>query len=70
MAELGFKLVTPGSAVRRDTDCAMDSGQGACNEYPQHMFLWRNKNILTFWLKKMSYLELCILELMSKACSR
>ena len=30
-----------------------DVCQGACNEYPQHMFLWRNKKtISTFWLKK------------------
>ena len=29
------------------------------NEYPQHMFLWRNKkNINTFWLKNTFYLEL------------
>ena len=29
------------------------------NEYPQHMFLWRNKkNIIPFWLKKVPYLEL------------
>ena len=31
------------------------------NEYPQHMFLWRNKkNSSTFgWKKKVSYLDLC-----------
>ena len=34
-------------------------GQGASNEYPQHMFLWRNKkNINTFGLEKASYQEL------------
>ena len=28
--------------------------QGTSNEYPQHMFLWRNKkNINTFWMKKL-----------------
>ena len=32
---------------------------GTSNEYPQHMFLWRNKeNISTFYLKKVPYLEL------------
>ena len=31
----------------------------ASNEYPQHMFLSRNKkNIDTFWLKKVPYQEL------------
>ena len=35
--------------------------RGASNEYPQHMFSWRNKkNINTFWLKKASYLKLCM----------
>ena len=35
--------------------------RGASNEFPQHMFLSRNKkNIDTFWLKKVSYQELCI----------
>ena len=36
--------------------------RGTSNEYPQHMFLWRNKkNISTFWLKKKAaYQELCI----------
>ena len=29
------------------------------NEYPQHMFLWRNKkHINNFWLKEVPYLEL------------
>ena len=33
--------------------------QGASDEYPQHMFSWRNKkNISTFWLKKLFYPEL------------
>ena len=33
--------------------------QGASNEYPQHMCLWRNKkDINNFWLKKVLYLEL------------
>ena len=33
--------------------------QGASNEYPQHMFLWRNKQkINTFGLKKASNHEL------------
>ena len=33
--------------------------QGASNEYPQHMFLSRNKkNIATFWLKNAPYQEL------------
>ena len=33
--------------------------QGASNEYPQHMFAWRNKkNISIFWMKKMPYLLL------------
>ena len=33
--------------------------QGASNEYPQHMFSWRNKkNINTFELKKSSLSEL------------
>ena len=33
---------------------------GAANEYPQHIFSWRNKkHISSFWLKKkMHYLEL------------
>ena len=36
--------------------------RGASNEYSQYMFLWRNeKNSGTFWLKKASYLELCLL---------
>ena len=33
---------------------------GTFNEYPQHMFSWRNKkniNIITFGLKKASYQE-------------
>ena len=38
--------------------------QGASNEYPQHMYLLRNKkNINNFWLKKKKkepYLDLCI----------
>ena len=35
--------------------------QGASNEYPQHMFLWRNKkNINTFGLKKAPELVLCV----------
>ena len=35
--------------------------RGASNEYPQHMFPWKNKkNINIFPLKKMSYLELLI----------
>ena len=30
--------------------------QGASNEYPQHMFPWRNKkNISTFWMKKNAF---------------
>ena len=34
--------------------------RGTSNEYPQHMFLWRNKkNISIFLLKKVLYLELC-----------
>ena len=33
--------------------------QGASNEYPQHMFLSRNKKTIeTFWLKKVPYQEL------------
>ena len=43
-------------------------GGGGCkealsDEYPQHMFLLRNKNNITtfFWLKLVPYLELCIL---------
>ena len=33
--------------------------QGASNEYPKHMFLWRNnKNIGSFGLKNVPYLEL------------
>ena len=32
--------------------------RGASNEYPQHMFLWRNKkNIIVFLLKKVPDLE-------------
>ena len=35
--------------------------RGTSNEYPQRMFLWRNKkNINTFWLKNMPYLELSL----------
>ena len=34
--------------------------QGASKEYPQYMFSCRNKkNIDTFWMKKVPYLELC-----------
>ena len=34
--------------------------QGTSNEYPQHMFPWRNKtNINTFWLKKKCLLWNC-----------
>ena len=34
--------------------------QGASNEYPQHMFSWRNKkDISIFWMKKVPYLLLC-----------
>ena len=34
--------------------------RGASNEYPQHMFLLRNKKIVdTCWLKKAPYQELC-----------
>ena len=25
--------------------CIVDTRRGASNEYPQHIFLWRNKNI-------------------------
>ena len=34
--------------------------RGASNEYPQRMFMWRskNKNVKTFWLKKVSFLKL------------
>ena len=33
--------------------------QHISNEYPQHMFLWRNeKNIRTFQFRKRPYLEL------------
>ena len=33
---------------------------GASNEYPQHMFLLRNKkDISIFWMKKAPYLLLC-----------
>ena len=33
--------------------CFCGENQGASNEYPQHMFSWRNKkNINTFGLKK------------------
>ena len=36
---------------------------GTSNEYPQHMFAWRNKkNINTFGLKKASYQELWLLQ--------
>ena len=35
--------------------------QGTSNEYPQHMFLWRNKkDISIFRVKKVPYLLLCI----------
>ena len=35
--------------------------QGASDEYPQHVFLSRNKkNIDRFWLKKAPYQELCV----------
>ena len=45
--------------------------RGASNEYPQHMFSWRNKkNINTFGLKnKVSFLELCISAEGSEGCS-
>ena len=34
--------------------------RSASNEYPQHMFLCKNKkNICIFWMKKAPYLELC-----------
>ena len=34
--------------------------QGTSNEYPQHMFLLRNKkDISIFWMKKAPYLLLC-----------
>ena len=34
--------------------------RGASNEYPQHMFLLRNKkDISIFWMKKAPYLLLC-----------
>ena len=34
--------------------------QGTSNEYPQHMFSWKNKKYWYFWLeKKMPYLVLC-----------
>ena len=37
---------------------------GTSNAYSQHMFLWTNKKtISSLWLKKMSYLELCIWKL-------
>ena len=36
--------------------------RGASNEYPQHTFSSRNKqNISAVWLKKVPYLELCVL---------
>ena len=35
--------------------------RGGSNEYPQHMFLWRNKkDISMFWMKKVPYLLLCL----------
>ena len=35
--------------------------RGASNEYPQHMFLWRNKkDISIFLIKNVPYLLLCI----------
>ena len=34
---------------------------GASNEYPQHMFLWRNKKDISFFrMKKVPYLLLCL----------
>ena len=34
---------------------------GTSVDYPQHMFLWKNKkNINTFGLQKASYQELCL----------
>ena len=34
--------------------------RGASNEYPQHMFLLRNKkDISIFWMKEVPYLLLC-----------
>ena len=41
--------------------------QGVSNEFPQHMFTWRNKkNISSFWLKKVPHVEL-ILESLEKS---
>ena len=33
--------------------------QGTSNEYPQHVFIEKLENIITFWLKKAPYQELC-----------
>ena len=44
--------------------------QGASNEYPQHIFLWRNKkDINTFGMKKASYQELCLLSMWRSVAS-
>ena len=40
---------------------ASASGFYNSNEYPQHMFSWRNKKISnTFWLKKVPYQKLSL----------
>ena len=40
---------------------------GTSNEYPQDMCLWRKKkNINTFWLKKVPYLQLCMFTTFSR----
>ena len=37
--------------------------RGASNEYPQHMFSWRNKkDISSFRMKEAPYLLLCFLQ--------
>ena len=42
--------------------------RGASNEYPQHMFLSRNKtNIDTFWLKKKKHLIKSYIRLVEKS---
>ena len=43
--------------------------RGASNEYPQNMFLWRNKkDISIFWMKKVPNLLLCGCILDSQGC--
>ena len=61
MELLGYALIGVCAVIRSNMVCCRYSlkvpRQGASNEYPQHMFLWRNMK--KYYMDIRSYLELC-----------